>query len=514
MNRKQEIISALSGLLSDSNAVHRCLATQTLGRLNDMSSFQVLMDRLYDEDPDVCHDAIEALGELGDQGAVDILTLISNTADLGDIRVAALKSLIRIGGPEVAGLLLKVAGERDPSWDYLIEDTWDNYWDAQLLAVEALGRMGEERVVPLIRGILEDEYSQEISAQCITALKNCGPSGFELLMERLKAGQAIERRRIIEVMGQMEAPGVREALREALNDSDGEVRTIALEIIGDQLSADELVRLSRDSYPEVRAGVVDFLRLHSPVEHAKVWFRFLGDPSEDVRAATVAVLPGLMGRQSLTHLVKALEDDYQEVAVSAIEALGDLGGEAALAALMNETIRPGSAPLPRLTALEEMARYDDPEVRERLLLLLKDDDPAIRMASLEALSGEEGQRDKEFLFSVLRGEIVLEEQPEQPEQVEGGEEAETGEELSAHSDAAGSSEDQPGDEDLPAGQPAQTQAAQTQAAQTQAAQDQTVPEDPSEEQAEAAAESRPADMASSDGLEDDSRVLPADTGSG
>ena len=418
----QEIITAFSRQLDAPEGNLRCLATQALGRIGGGQVFPALLERLGDEDEDVCLDAVEALGTLADARAVPLLSTLYAQTDSAELKVAAVQALGCIGGEAAAGVLLGVAAGRDHSWDSVLEDGWDSHWDAQLAALEALGRMGEERAVPLIVAALEDENAQELSAAGITALAGCGPAGQKALLTRLRQGAVNERRQVVRLLArtpESHQPLTREleaatqtALNEALEDSDGEVRALALGILGGTLSAGRIAEMMADPESTVRSAGIALLAAHANADQAEIWQALLNDPQPSVRAKAVTALPSLMGQKSLSRLARALADHHQEVAVAAVEALGVLDNPAAQGILADLAGQTELEPLLRVAAVEALHDRATGPARERLLELLFNQEPAIRQASLEALAGRPGQRDIAFLLELLGLDLVAQDSPD------------------------------------------------------------------------------------------------------
>lgn len=411
------ILGFLRTILVSGYEVHRCLAAQQLGRLCDADSVLALLERVMDEDEDVAHDAVEALGLLKNKAAVPLLREMYTHADLGDLKVAAVEALGSIGGAEAIETLLQVAGGRGDAWAVVDEEDWDSYWDAQLAAVKALGSLGVEAAVPVIVEVLDDEDAQEMSAAAITALAGCGAAGRAELMKRLRKGSTGERRRAVallaEGINENSDPTMQKALIEALDDKDGQVRATALNAVEKQLPNDRLAEIGRDKDLTVRLAVIEVLRGRPTGPFTDLWAHLVRDKEPEVRAEAVSALPELMGQKSLAYLLHASKDSHQEVAEAAVQALGvlgSLGGKTAVPAIVGAlsefAVDPDGLPLVRVSAVEAMAGLEMPEAREMLLGLLSDKDPAIRLTSMEALGGLEKERNVPFLLSVLRGEVL------------------------------------------------------------------------------------------------------------
>lgn len=381
----------------------RCLAAQALGRIGAKNALQPLLAALRDDDEDVRADVVEALGSLGDCSALAPLRDYYDHAQSGEEKVEILLALERLGGGEVFELLVRVAGQRGKEWDFFDLDDWDHYWDAQLLAIEALGRTGDPRAVPAIVAALADEDGQEVAGPGLQALARLGAPGRRALVQRLGRGSPPERRQAAALLAQRSTAKTRAALRAALADSDAGVRAAALGGLvayGLPLEPELIERQLRHPAGAVRKEAVGALALVSPPLPEAVWTPLLRDSEPEVRRQVVAALPALLGGRALEWLVRASEDSHPEIACAAIFALQAIGGEAARAALMTLVRDKERVAAARVAATQALAENPAPEERAFLLGLLADPDRAVRFAALESLGAVGEQEGGRFLLSV------------------------------------------------------------------------------------------------------------------
>jgi HEAT repeat protein len=109
----------LLGMLDDQDAGVKAMACRAVGVLGVEKSFKPLMKILdEDQDQDVQVECLQALGKLGDPGAVPLIEkravkgLFSRPSQ--EIRVAAYRALAGIGTPHARELLEKAAKDTDP----------------------------------------------------------------------------------------------------------------------------------------------------------------------------------------------------------------------------------------------------------------------------------------------------------------------------------------------------------------------------------------------------------------
>ena len=224
-----QALHAVRALLSTGDELDRCCACRTLGTLGDPTVVADLVERLQDDDIDVCVDAAIALGRLGDTAAVEPLLESLRNDPSGEVKTAAVAALSNIGGHEAIPYLLNIAGQppEDIVWDD-DEEAWDGWWDMQRNAVEALGRLRVTEAVPILTVILEDDAGQDIENEVLTALALIGGSAEDTLIQRLTGGSPRERRRAAQALSLATAPESADALENALEDEHAEVRAAAI----------------------------------------------------------------------------------------------------------------------------------------------------------------------------------------------------------------------------------------------------------------------------------------------
>jgi HEAT repeat protein len=171
-------------------------------------------------------------------------------------------------------------------------------------AAFALGDMGSARAVPdLLRGL--DDRSRDV---------------------RMAAARSLGRIGATEAIGPLVAAGV-----------DGRIpRDVAnLALLDTGVAAvPELVALTQQPEPAVRASAVELIGLLGSASDADPILDLLTDPAASVRVAAAGALGRLGAGQARDALVRALEDRVPSVRVAAATALGGIGGRQASAALL------------------------------------------------------------------------------------------------------------------------------------------------------------------------------------
>ncbi|MCS6852863.1 MAG: HEAT repeat domain-containing protein [Gemmataceae bacterium] len=168
--------------------------------------------------------------------------------------------------------------------------------------------------------------------------------------------------------------------------------------IGQRLLAEALLRLSRDSDPEVqRPAVLALGRLQDEraFHHLKLVLQHGSPPIRAAAAHALAQLasgPGPAAQAMLPQVVpllqKALDDPALEVVVAAAEDLGNLGVPEA-GPVLTALLRHPSEPV-RQTAALALERAADPSILDSLLAALEDPAVAVRFSLVGALGRAAG----------------------------------------------------------------------------------------------------------------------------
>lgn len=367
MANKQDVVRALRGLLDRGDELDRCSACRSLGVLGSSNAMRELVEHLRDDDIDVCIDAATSLGLLGDPAAVaPLIESLRNDPD-GEIRVAVVEALGRLGGEQaIAELLSLLSADTDEdNGDWDDDEGWDSIWDVQRKAVQALGYLQVASAVAPLAAMLDDEDSHVDETDILLALARIGGDGEERIIQRLRDGSTRERRRAAHALGQVCSKRGARALGRALQDPEPEVRATAAEALADNSQGQylgALLLLLRDPADEVREVALKMAsKLSSQVNaglDVQQLLPLLNDPGARVRTAVLHTLQGRLP-----------------------EPL-DAGTQASLTALLQDP-----DPLVAAAALPHATCLPGAEIDDILLSLLADtqQEPVVRQQAALAL---------------------------------------------------------------------------------------------------------------------------------
>ncbi len=293
MSPYQKTTEALRNLLTNGDEVDRCYAARALGVMGDKEAIEPLINSLRDEDIDVCVDAVEALGRIGDaSAAASIIESLENDSS-GDVCTAAATSLGQLGSEEAIESLKKVILQRPEriEWD----DQWDSWWDIQLEAIKTLGKLGCESNVDTLLAIIDDEGHQDIECELLATLAQTPGRGVESVISRLQNEELRpqNRWRAARALGKADSPTAIAALGRALQTGIPEVRAEAASALaeqGAQRYLRALLLLIRDESDVVRKAALQAISTlaTSADEESELpedLLSLVSDPSPAVRTA-------------------------------------------------------------------------------------------------------------------------------------------------------------------------------------------------------------------------------------
>ncbi|MBM4320175.1 MAG: HEAT repeat domain-containing protein, partial [Deltaproteobacteria bacterium] len=304
---ERDQLALLLDALRHADADRRRNAAEALGLLGDAAALQPLLAALADADADVRFAAAQALLELGATPQAELcwapcfvlrgewaalvglgeatIPLLADVLREEQVerRLAAVRALAEIGGPQATGPLSRALG--DPASH------------VAALAAQELGKLGDARAIPALISRLADGAAacpQEVG----TALSSLRPEAVGELARLLAEGATLAQCRAAEVLGGCPEAEAGDALRAALGSTAAATREAAARALGRRGDPAALVQLGE---------------------------ALLGDLEARVRLAAAEALAALGGAGAAELLRIALADSFAEVrraALAGLEALG------------------------------------------------------------------------------------------------------------------------------------------------------------------------------------------------
>lgn len=269
-----------------------------------------LLKAVDDENPRVRGEAIYAVGVIGDDLTAEQEAALIKALDHYD-------PAVREGAARVAGRL-----EIEGASEALIKTLNDSRTEVRLAAMSGLGALREERAVTALTEQLEFYKRGEGGWAALDALAQIAhPSSRPLFLERLTDRDPNLRRAAAEGLGRLGDPSGLSAIEPILNNETSNVARAALTFAAQKLGRNVVPRL------------VEFLTDRRTALQAQGYLFELGpaierellpslqEPDEGIRAAVAEVLGELGGEASLAALQARLTDRDKEVVAAATRAI-------------------------------------------------------------------------------------------------------------------------------------------------------------------------------------------------
>lgn len=226
MKAKESASALIEALKNDENKVVRRNSARALGKMQSEEAISILCEKLHDGDYYVRQNSAWSLGKIGDKRAVDPLLRL--------IKGGAGKVYTDSG-----------AGEQvtDKSNNETLQTDGMKYLDVQLQAIEALGKIGDEKAVDALIAEFDDE-------------------------------EAAIRRKVALALGDIGSRQAVPLLLKGLNDPLWYVRNdsaVALGKIGDISVVDQLIQKLDDKYEAVGKEAAKSIGKIGPIAIAKAF---------------------------------------------------------------------------------------------------------------------------------------------------------------------------------------------------------------------------------------------------
>lgn len=329
---------ALLLALQDEYVAARAAAAVSLGQIGETRAADALIAGLKDSDPHVRGKCASALGTLKIEAAIPhLIALLNDTGDQEEsyynrysVADDAAEALALIGAASFEPLLTVIAANDD----------------RQVIALNALSQLGDERALPIFITKLRDE-DEDVRDAASQALVDANAA---------------------------------DAFLVALEDSNAAVREIAvkaLEELEHQPAADALLRLlrRRDPSSAVRIAVIEALvALEAENAGSALVSVLRSDPDLDVRNAAAEALGELQFKGAIPQLAEALSEEA--LWENAFEALGILNAltDPRIEARVLPMLAPDYPFVMRRKVAVALAKAGDLRTLEPLMILLRDDD--------------------------------------------------------------------------------------------------------------------------------------------
>jgi len=307
----QELLAAVEYVLRKRGKVPPVKAKSIfqMGQLEVQQDVESLIDELQDEDRETRSSAMQMLGSIKDRRAVEPLIEVLESEDSRDV-LLAVQALGCIGDPRAVGPLIEVLGNE-------IEETSTSqngdrraktslvralFGLLKFVFAAVLAWAGYRRALDSLTAAAQYEV-QGLTWIVIHSLVQIGASAVEPLSERFhSARHAVERRVVVEVLGQ----------------------------IRDERAVETLIAALQDEHAAVRCTAAGYLGNMEDVYTVEPLITVLHDEDVSTRCAAVRSLALLKNGRAVKSLVAMLQDEDAYIVWKVADALGQIGDPCAV----------------------------------------------------------------------------------------------------------------------------------------------------------------------------------------
>jgi HEAT repeat protein/cyclophilin family peptidyl-prolyl cis-trans isomerase len=284
-------LPALMLLAREHGSYTAAFAARGLGALKDPAALDVLLPLVQQNDlnPRVRFRVIEALGAIGDKRAIQPLIAVLDQPTLDPtLRLAVVTSLGQLHAEQASDRLLDLTGDRWPTLraaalralatanpEYFVTvlstSDPDPDWVVRAAMAELLGSLGQVDLHPTMRAMLQDSDQRVVPAVLKALAHIKAPDINTILLERLKADDAVIRGTAADLLGDLKPEGAAAALQAAWQaaqaDNTYTVRGSiiqALVKIGPDAARDTLKRALTDKDWALRVKAAELLKKIEP----------------------------------------------------------------------------------------------------------------------------------------------------------------------------------------------------------------------------------------------------------
>ena len=356
--------AGLAELLRDPDAGVRRRATLAAGRIGDRSLVPAIADRLADPIVDVRRVAAFALGLVGDASIVDRLTPALKDSD-SIVRARAAEALGRLGDGRAAPLVAQMVLQAAPKGVAPIVVRGDDAgnpndpWLEMRLGLFALAALKDEAASTSV--LLESGRPRfDWWAATVLAAATSSDTVERVLIAGTESGDPLARAIAAGGLGHRRSPAAREALTKLTRDRDDDVAARALRALGEMRDAavmPALLAALKDGNPPRKRAALEALVLVPGARAGEDVIALVGHEDPEMRAAALRLL-ARADHEALAMILSGLDPDpVWSVRAAVAEGLAGSGDEMAQGLLFG---------------------------------MLKDADPRMVAAALEALRVSQG----------------------------------------------------------------------------------------------------------------------------
>ncbi len=382
--------------LSDPNARVRSVVESLLTDFADERAVAALLEVLRREEPGIRSRAISILGHLGPMVLDQVEEYLLDSDP--DVRIFAADILGKTGLREAFPILEKAFGDPEENVRYA--------------TVEALGRIREPKAIPLLIGILDDEWVRYTAVESLGLLQ-----AREAIPHLLRIYQEDEwvRHAVVEALGNIGDPAQVDFLLDVMKMDNEMIVHAALTALTriEQLHPCGVVDRIKACGVDINEVITSALAVHEPAirrgavwtlgaigneDHIPLLTGYLADFDDTIRSEARRSLVNL-GARHMNDLLRIYDLQDEQVRKELIDVLGEIGDPGAIPVIVR-ALEEEPDPI-RETAARTLGRFKDRSVVEPLIGHLNDPNAEVRSAAAFSLGALKAVKAIRFLMPLL-----------------------------------------------------------------------------------------------------------------
>jgi HEAT repeat protein len=377
-------------------------AAEALGAIGDERALSPLLTALGNSS--LREPVLEALGKIGNANTLG--PLIHGLADplriVREVSTVALVAIYRKSAPPEQQVIVPVvrSGMSDAAADFLEELLVTSDGGLQKAAIFLLGWVGRESSIRKLLSLLQEEELEDPLAR---ALMHMDKSKATFLISYLSSDNALVRRTVTRVLGDLGVLEAEDPLVSLLRDENGHVRTAAAVALGrlrSRKAINPLLALLTDEYESVQESAIHALAAIGDESMLDGLIKDFSSRDVFLRRNIAALLGELRTDKAAAALAFAMKDEEPEVRKAVVQAFGGMPDGKALKPLLLAIT--DDDPEVRMLAAEGLGKMRIGEAFNALVPLLEDNDLWVRAAAARGLGRIGGATAGEILTSRLK----------------------------------------------------------------------------------------------------------------
>jgi HEAT repeat protein len=374
---------------------------EALGEIGDQRALEPLLaalDRSSLREP-----VLESLGKIGNVNTIDplILSLADKLRIVREVSIVAIAAVFRKSAATDRPKIIQSVRARiiDRAVDLLEETLVSSAGDLQKATIALLGWVGRESSIQKLFSLLNEEDLRDHVANSLTHIDR---DKAVILFPYLSSDNALVRRTVAEVLGEVNSVEAEGRLIPLLRDENGHVRSAAANTLGrlrSRSAVTPLLDMLSDEYQNVQETAIHALAAIGDESVLDGLTKDFSSCDAFMRRNIVLLLGKFSTEKAVDALAFALKDEEPDVRKAVVNALANASGTKALRPLLLAVS--DDDPEVRMPAAEALGAMDAPEARDALIALLADTDLWVQATAARGLGRIGGAQAGEVLMAYL-----------------------------------------------------------------------------------------------------------------